>query len=104
MSPFDTVTRSASQTYHEVTSARSSVASVSEKMMSVPPMVGVPAFLACDCGPSSRIDWRICSSVSRRMSRGPMTSDTTRAVRPATRVRNVMYLKTFSGSKWARSW
>jgi len=27
--------------------------------MSTPPMVGVPDFFRCDCGPSSRMNWPI---------------------------------------------
>ena len=34
----------------------------------MPPIVGVPFFFVCAGGPSSRIDWPICSAVSRRMS------------------------------------
>ena len=67
--------------------------------MSVPPMVGVPAFTEWAAGPSERIDWPICRRMSRRMSVGPRRSDRLSAVRPARRVRNVMYRKTFSGAK-----
>jgi len=60
-------------------------------------MVGVPALVAWFAGPSLRIDWPICSAESRRMSVGPRRSESVSAVRPARRVRNVMYLKTLSG-------
>ena len=66
-------------------------------MMSVPPMVGVPALVAWLAGPSLRIAWPICSAESRRMSTGPSTSESVSAASPASRVRKVMYLKTLSG-------
>ena len=40
-------------------SAHNSVGSSTEIAMSTPPMVGVPAFFWCACGPSSRMYWPI---------------------------------------------
>jgi len=99
MRPWPSVTSTATHTYQSCRSASSSVESSREKMMSVPPMVGVPAFTEWAAGPSERIDWPICRRMSRRMSVGPRRSDRLSAVRPARRVRNVMYRKTFSGAK-----
>ena len=43
----------------------------STAQISRPPMVGVPAFFWCDCGPSSRMCWPIWNSRSRAMNHGP---------------------------------
>ena len=42
-------------------------------MMSAPPIVGVPFFERCDCGPSSRTTWPICFFCSSRMNHGDST-------------------------------
>ncbi len=56
-------------------------------------MVGVPALLKCDCGPSLRITWPALRSVRRRIVAGPNTSDTNSAVSAARMVLKVRYWK-----------
>jgi len=45
-------------------SDQSSVGSRTEMTIRTPPMVGVPAFFWCACGPSSRMYWPIWNSRS----------------------------------------
>ena len=40
-------------------SDHSTVGSRMAMQISTPPMVGVPVFFRCDCGPSSRTNWPI---------------------------------------------
>jgi hypothetical protein len=51
-------------------SAHNMVETSTASRMSAPPMVGVPAFLWCVCGPSARMTWPICLLCSRRMNQG----------------------------------
>src|SRR5690349_14356869 len=60
-------------------------------MISAPPIVGVPAFARCDCGPSLRMTCPTFTSVSLRMIAGPASSDTASAVSVPMIVRNVRY-------------
>src|SRR5258708_4649555 len=69
---------------------QSNVGTAVERTISTPPIVGVPAFFLCSCGPSSRINWPICNSRSRRISDGPKASPRNMAVRLAYTVRTVM--------------
>jgi len=39
-----------------------------DSRISAPPMVGVPALVRCDFGPSSRTDWPILYAVSLRIT------------------------------------
>lgn len=56
-----------------------------------PPMVGVPAFLKCVCGPSARIGWPLpCLSRSELMMVGPKMKTISAEVISAPPVRNVM--------------
>jgi len=59
-------------------------------MISSPPIVGVPFFVWCDDGPSSRISWPICECRRRLIRPGPSNSDSRSAVSVASAVRNVM--------------
>jgi len=71
-----------------------SVMSIEMRIM-IPPMVGVPDFVRCVWGPSSRICWVMLILLSHRIMHGPMISETIIAVRTATAVLNVMYRNTF---------
>ena len=70
-------------------SAQSTVGSRIAMMMSTPPMVGVPDFFRCDCGPSSRTYWPIWNSLSFSITHGPMKSAISSAVSVANAVRIV---------------
>jgi hypothetical protein len=67
-------------------------------------MVGVPAFVRCRSGVSSRIvsspSW---SLRSRRMIHGPSAKEMTIAVTAAIAVRNVMYRKTLNPLQYLTS-
>jgi hypothetical protein len=58
--------------------------------ISAPPMVGVPALVRCDLGPSSRTAWPIFLAASQRITGGPKTSESSSAVPAASIVRSVM--------------
>ena len=51
-------------------SAQSTVDPISASKISEPPMVGVPALLKCDSGPSGRTTWPICLDCRARMNQG----------------------------------
>ena len=70
-------------------SAQSTVGSRIAMQMSTPPMVGVPVFFRCDCGPSVRTYWPIWNSRSFSITQGPMKSAISSAVSEANAVRNV---------------
>ena len=70
-------------------SDQSTVGSTMAMMISTPPMVGVPDFFRCDCGPSSRTYWPIWNSRSFSITHGPMNSAISSAVSVANAVRNV---------------
>ena len=53
-------------------------------------MVGVPALLRWEAGPSGRICWPICKAVRRVINHGPRKNDTLSAMIAAINVRNVM--------------
>ncbi len=72
------------------TSIQSKVARITEKRMSRPPIVGVPALARCVLGPSARIDWATWNFLSIRIVAGPSASERIRAVTAAIAVRNVM--------------
>ena len=78
------------QTYVLARLPQTSVGTIVPRMMSMPPIDGVPFLTKWDCGPSSRISWPICFRRSRRMSQGPRRKLRTRAVTPARAVRTVM--------------
>ena len=84
------VTPSTIQTNRLRRSAHSSVLTRMASRISVPPMVGVPAFCRWLWGPSSRTVWPIWRWVSRRIRAGPSSSEIASAVsapRMARRVR-----------------
>ena len=60
-----------------------------DTMISAPPIVGVPAFARCVCGPSSRTDWPIFMRESHAIIRGPTTNAITSAVMHASTARSV---------------
>ena len=60
-------------------------------MISMPPMVGVPAFEACEEGPSSLIDSPYFMRRNIRIKGGPMKYMMIRAVSAAATVRKVTY-------------
>src|SRR2546427_10818921 len=66
-----------------------------------PPMVGVPALAWWRSGPSTRIFSPTWRARSVRMTQGPRTRLTRRAVRSAIAVRKVMYRKTLK-AVWYR--
>jgi len=64
---------------------------VTASRINAQPIVGVPAFDRCDCGPSLRITWPALTAARRRMASGPSSSATTSAVSALMIVRNVTY-------------
>ena len=67
-------------------------------------MVGVPAFVRCRAGVSSRIvSSPCCEPRSRRISHGPSAKEITIAVTAAIAVRNVMYRKTLNPLQYLTS-
>ena len=58
--------------------------------ISAPPMVGVPALIRCDCGPSSRTDCPMLYCVSFLIIPGPTRNEITSAVIVASTARSVM--------------
>ena len=88
--PNQIVTHSTTHTKRLVRSPQSSVVMTTETRISAPPIVGVPAFVRCDCGPSTRTDCPILYAVSLRIMIGPTTNESTRAVRHASTARSVM--------------
>ena len=75
-----------------VSSAQSSVETVAAAMISVPPMVGVPAFFRWVSGPFSRTTCPKRNRVSQRIIAGPSRKVSTSAVTTAPAVRKVMYV------------
>ena len=63
---------------------------VIDSSTSAPPIVGVPCFDRCDCGPSLRTDCPIFIAVRRAMTFGPSTIAITSAVIVASTARTVM--------------
>ena len=60
-------------------------------MIISPPMVGVPFFARCDCGPSARIGWPLpCLIRSEAMIDGPKKNTKASAVAVAPAARKVM--------------
>ena len=60
-----------------------------ETRIRAPPMVGVPAFARCVCGPSLRTDWPIFIRVSHAMTLGPTMNEMKSAVMQASTARSV---------------
>ena len=58
--------------------------------ISEPPMVGVPFFTKCVCGPSWRTAWPTFSAVSLRMAQGPKSSENASEVSAAITARKVV--------------
>ncbi len=72
------------------------VATVSARMMSAPPMVGVPRLDACAAGPSSRMTSPSCRSRARRMNQGAIRKVMISEVSVARPTRVETYRKTFA--------
>jgi hypothetical protein len=87
--PKPRVTKSTTHTYLLLRSAHSSVVTTMEIRISAPPIVGVPALVRCDLGPSSRTAWPIFLAASQRITGGPNNSDNSSAVPAASMVRSV---------------
>jgi hypothetical protein len=68
----------------------SRVETKTDARMSSPPMVGVPAFLRCVWGPSSRISWPYFLSCSHRMNGGYSSIVSSSAVVMAAAARKLM--------------
>ncbi|MNT38983.1 hypothetical protein D3C72_1751980 [compost metagenome] len=83
------VTASSSHTYWLDRSAHSRVVTLIASRISVPPMVGVPVFTRCVCGPSLRTAWPTLSSVSLAITHGPSHSEITSDVNAAITARSV---------------
>ncbi len=81
------VTNSVSQTNLLVRSHHKMVGITSANRMSEPPIVGVPAFFLCVCGPSVRICSPICLLRSRSMNQGPSRNEIASAVSVAAMMR-----------------
>ncbi len=64
MAPKASVEKTTIQTKGLEGTDQSTVGSKMAMAMSTPPMVGVPDFFWCDCGPSSRMYWPIWNSRS----------------------------------------
>ena len=90
MVPKASVTRSTTHTRRFDRSPQNSVVRLIDTRISAPPMVGVPALVRCERGPSSRTAWPILYAVSLRITYGPRISDTASAVRQASTARSVM--------------
>ena len=73
--PKPPITSSTTHTKRLSRSAHSSVVIAIDTRISAPPIVGVPAFARCVCGPSSRTAWPIFMRVSHAIIRGPITNE-----------------------------
>src|SRR5438874_8573255 len=71
IAPYATVTKSTIQMYGLEMSAHKIVGMTMATLMRMPPMVGVPAFIWCDFGPSSRMYWPALMRRIRSISHGP---------------------------------
>ena len=88
--PKPNVTSRTTHTNRLVRSPHSSVVTMIDTRINAPPIVGVPAFARCDCGPSSRTDWPIFIRDSHAIIRGPMRNEMTSAVIVESTARSVM--------------
>ena len=89
MAPKARIENTATQTNGFDGSDHSTVGRTIAITIRMPPMVGVPDFLRCDCGPSSRMNWPIWNSRSFWITHGPINSAISRAVSEAKAVRTV---------------
>ncbi len=90
MAPIHSVASIATTTIRLSIRAQSSVGTMVAKMMTSPPIVGVPRFPWWLAGPSARMIWPILWAWSRRMTAGPTMKDSTSAVTPAPAARKAM--------------
>ena len=60
------------------------------RMISVPPIVGVPALAVWLAGPSLRIGWLICMAARERIRYGPRRKEIRSAIRAAKAARKVI--------------
>ncbi len=88
MTPYPAVTAVVAQTKTFRASHQKIVGTRTLSRMSAPPMVGVPCFLKCVAGPSSRTIWPICFFWSSRMNHGASTKLRSIAVIVAAMTRN----------------
>jgi hypothetical protein len=75
-----------------------------DMMMSVPPMVGVPAFSRWLSGPSARTTCPTLSRLSHRMVIGPRKKARMRAVTTAPAARKVKYRNTLNRMWTSENW
>src|SRR5882724_7424146 len=94
MSPNAKVTPNTIHTRRLVSSAHRRVLISVVTRISVPPIVGVPAFTRWVCGPSSRTTWPTWWYDRRSISHGPRSNDRPSAETVARMARNVRYEKT----------
>ena len=73
------------------------------RMISTPPMVGVPLLPRCVCGPSVRTTWPTLSIRSREMMAGPNQNATRNAVTTAPAARNVWKRKRLKAMLYSAS-
>jgi hypothetical protein len=86
-----------------VRSIHNNVDIVIEPMISIPPIVGVPAFLKWDVGPSSLIGCPTCISFNFLIIHGPIIRQIRSAVSEAYIVLKVMYLKRLKNEIYSES-
>ena len=90
ISPKPPVARTATHTYRLVRLAHTKVVAMIAVRMTMPPIVGVPFFVRCRSGVSSRIvSPPCCSTRSRRISHGAISSEMISAEIRAMNERNV---------------
>jgi hypothetical protein len=65
----------------------------------MPPIVGVPFFLACDIGPSSLMDSPISLPSNRLINLGPKRNEITKAVKALKIPRVVIYVNALNAEK-----
>jgi hypothetical protein len=90
MTPYPAVTAVVARTNGFLRSAQRTVGSRSERRISAPPMVGVPALILCVSGPVARTTCPICFRRSSRMNHGASTNVRSMAVIVAMIVRKGM--------------
>ena len=97
MAPKPSVTTSTIQTKRLLKSLHSSVEMPIAIRISTPPMVGVPDFTKCVCGPLVRTACPTFKRASMRITAGPAIRPIASAVMVANTARKVMKLNTRNG-------
>ena len=80
MAPKPSAAKRSSHVWMLVGSCQRTRETPTERMMSTPPMVGVPAFAWCEVGVSSRAVHPVFNARSRAMTQGPKRKEISRAV------------------------